>query len=444
MRRQPAALRHFERTAARRDPEAGQSTVVVAFAVVVLLSFLALAIDVGYLRYQRRQIQTAADAAALAGASELAYADVTAAAKADSAANGYTNGTNGVTVTVNNPPQSGPHTGDSNYVEAIVASPVKSLFAEAFGVTSTTVSARAVAHLGSGSSCVISLSPSTSSTLTADNNATVSSACGIVVESSNPNAINCGSGDTMTASYIGVVGGVKNPCTFSPAPVTGIKVPSPADPLASLPKPAVGACNFTGRQTYSPTNCPHSTPCVLNPGVYCGGIRIQSGAYVTFNPGVYILTSSQSPGGLSLDIGSYVTTNTSATPYGVTFYNTGSGSISCAMVSYTAGQGDSLIAPTTGSYQGILFFQDPGDSAAAEIFGSAADNTVFQGAYYFPDANVQIAYGGNPAYNLLDANEIEFATITIGGQTFSTTNFTNNYTSLSNGSPIKSSGGLAE
>jgi uncharacterized membrane protein len=75
-----------------RKGQAGQSTVFVAFALVALLCFLALAIDVGYLRYQRRQIQTAADAAALAGASELSYTGVSAAAKADSSSNGYTDG----------------------------------------------------------------------------------------------------------------------------------------------------------------------------------------------------------------------------------------------------------------------------------------------------------------------------------------------------------------
>ncbi len=411
----------------------------------MLLGFVALAVDVGYLRYQKRQLQTAADAAALAGASELSYTDVVSAAKTDSAANGFTDGSNGATVTVNNPPLSGPHNGDSNYVEVIVSSAFSTFFAKAFGVKSTTISARAVAHLGSASNCVLSLRSSTASTLTSDAGTTVSSACGFVVESSNLNALNCG-GTSMSASYIGIVGGAKGTaCTLSPTPTTGINTPSPADPLAYLPKPAVGACTFSGRQTYSPVACPKATPCVLSPAVYCGGIRIQSGAYVVFNPGVYILTSSKSPGGLNIDIGSNVTTNTSSSPYGVTFYNYGpGGSITFTMIAYTAGEGVSLIAPTTGTYQGILFFQDPGNAAAAEIFGSTADNTVLQGAYYFPDAAVQIAYSGSAAYNMLDAYTIDFSSIAIGGQTFSASGMTNNYTSLSNGSPIKGGGILAE
>jgi Flp pilus assembly protein TadG len=108
-------------SSAGNKPEKGQAIVVMAFALVGLLAFMALAVDVGFLRYEKRLLQTAADAAAIAGAAELSYGDVTSAAKADSAANGFTNGSSGVTVTVNNPPLSGPHVSDSNYVEAIVS-----------------------------------------------------------------------------------------------------------------------------------------------------------------------------------------------------------------------------------------------------------------------------------------------------------------------------------
>ncbi len=51
--------------------ERGQTMVQLALMLVVLLGFAALAIDMGYRYVERRRMQSAADAAALAGAYEL-------------------------------------------------------------------------------------------------------------------------------------------------------------------------------------------------------------------------------------------------------------------------------------------------------------------------------------------------------------------------------------
>lgn len=59
-------------TAKRKDREHGQALIVLAFGLLALVAFAGLAIDGGRLYAQRRQTQNAADAAALAGARELA------------------------------------------------------------------------------------------------------------------------------------------------------------------------------------------------------------------------------------------------------------------------------------------------------------------------------------------------------------------------------------
>ena len=51
----------------------GQAFIWVTLLMLLLLSFLALAIDVGHLYGNRRQMQNAADAGALAGAYELCF-----------------------------------------------------------------------------------------------------------------------------------------------------------------------------------------------------------------------------------------------------------------------------------------------------------------------------------------------------------------------------------
>jgi len=423
----------------RRD-EAGQAIVVVAFALVVILGILGLATDVGYLRYTKRQLQTAADASAIAGAAELSYSDVTSAAKADSAANGFTDGTNGATVTVNNPPLAGQHIGNSGYVETIITKNTPTFFAKAFGVKTVTLQARAVAHAGSASNCIFALNPSGGETVSVAQSTTLSAACGIVDEASNNNAFHCLPGSAITAASIGVVGGFQNSnCTVSPTPITGISVPVPSDPLASLPTPAIGACTFSTLQTYNSSNSPQGSPSVLNPGVYCGGIKIQNGASVVLNPGVYILTS----GALTVDIGSKIVTNTTTSPFGVTFYNS-NGAITFQFSSFASWNQVSFVAPTTGPYQGVLFFQKASDSSSAQIIGSSSFNTILQGAYYFPGAEVDFGYSGAAKYNILIAETIQFGSVTSGGTTFSACTFNSDYTSLSSGSPIKGGAVLDE
>lgn len=60
-------------TVRSRDTQYGQTMVLVAIAMVVLLGAVALAIDVGHSYSLRRQMQNAADAAALAGARAVCF-----------------------------------------------------------------------------------------------------------------------------------------------------------------------------------------------------------------------------------------------------------------------------------------------------------------------------------------------------------------------------------
>jgi hypothetical protein len=183
----------------------------------------------------------------------------------------------------------------------------------------------------------------------------------------------------------------------------------------------------------------------LNPGVYCGGIEINYGANVTFNPGTYILTSATNASGtsygLTANIGALATGN------GITFYNTvtsgkTAGPIQFNYSSFAAGNGINFTAPATGTYEGILFFQDSANTTQAQIIGSSSFNTVLQGAYYFPKAKVVFALDGPIKYNILDAYQIEFAALTFAGSNFNTSGFFNDYSSLANGSPVKGTGGV--
>src|SRR5436190_16343723 len=79
----------------------------------VLLAFVGLAFDVGYMQWSRRRAQTAADAAALAAAWTFSSGGAwTTDGKNASKVNGFEDTKNNVTVTLNKPPVSGNYTSD--------------------------------------------------------------------------------------------------------------------------------------------------------------------------------------------------------------------------------------------------------------------------------------------------------------------------------------------
>jgi Putative Flp pilus-assembly TadE/G-like len=390
----------------KRKPQAGQAIASVALALVVLTGIAGLAIDMGYLRYEKRRMQAAADSAAVAGASELQYpsGNPTMAALNDSKANGFEDGVKGVSVTLSNPPSDAPFSAVANanrYVEVKVHRNVPTFFMRIFGVNMSSMTASAVAELGSSRGCVYSLNLVLGITLGGNNLSAPN--CGVV-----DNAVLDLGGGCITASSIGVVLSLLGSCA-NPAPVIGIS-PS-ADPLAYLTAPAVGACLPNPN-----INQPAGPPVVLPPGTYCGiTVAPTNVVAVTFSPGLYVVTGAP---GLQIQGPSTVTGN------GVTFFVTNG-----AQVQITGPGNTSLTAPadTTGGIPGgVLFFQDRANLQPATITNP---NLSLTGALYFPSAPLTLASNSPAApYLILVAQSIQLqGNVSIG----------TDYSSLTNGSPIK-------
>jgi hypothetical protein len=372
----------------KRKNEAGQALVFAAVGLAVLMGFAGLGIDMGMLRYQKRLQQTAADSGALAGANNLAFpasGGVTTGAKNASAGNGFTDGANNVTVTVNNPPTSGPHVSGTlnadKYVEVLVTAVQPTYFMKVLGINSQTITARAVATnvsgVTSGGGCLYTLGPPSAAIEGVD-----------VIGSAIVNATTCGIEDNgnfdgsgcklqVNAGTFGVSGtanacGGTTTCSAQAGPCPATGMPAATDPMSYLTPP----CNpCTGG--LSPGNINNAQ--TLNPGTYTT-INIQGNGDVTFNPGTYILTGN----GVSC----------SGTPKirgtGVTFYFTGSATWNCN------GNTDvQLTAPSSGTYAGILMYQNPADTVGPAIGGD--NGSFFQGVLYFPKSQVTF-YGNNTSY----------------------------------------------
>lgn len=421
------------------NKQSGQVLVGAAVALVVLCGFAGLAIDMGELRYQKRLQQTAADGAAVAGASDLGFtagSGVVPAAQASAVANGFTDsggkslsncatgaavGT--VCVQVLNPPadvtfngstiSGGPHAGTANaakYVEVLVAAVQPTYFMKVFGVNSETITARAVATNVSGGTnsdgCLYTLGGPNAAIEGVNVNGSVvinATTCGIVDNGNfntkgNKLIVNAGTfgmaGDVHASGPGGTVSCVQSPTLPCPTP----SMPASGDPLAKLVPPC-SPC--TGGVAVNPTT-------TLSPGTY-SSISIGPST-VAFSPGVYIIDCAlgcninSNPG---LSIGA----NSTVTGTGVTFYFTNG-----ATVGMTGTPTVQLTAPdSSGQYPGILFYQDPLDTSGPSMGGNSS--SFYDGVLYFPKSQVTfygnnnsiavamvvadaLAFSGNPTVNL--------------------------------------------
>ncbi len=128
-----------------KNNEAGQSFIILAFIMIGMISFSALAIDGGMLLHEHRRSQNAADAAAMAAAyAKIKSQPLGTAALNSAATNEYGTtaqacspagpdcvvgvGTD-VTIQVTNPPRTGPYAGDPDYIHVIIDTEMDSNFA---------------------------------------------------------------------------------------------------------------------------------------------------------------------------------------------------------------------------------------------------------------------------------------------------------------------------
>lgn len=367
-----------------RDSEKGSILLLGTITMFVVLAFTGLALDASYMYFHKRNMQTAADAGAYGGALEILRGNsgVTAAAKNDTALNGFTDGSDGVTVTVNNPPLSGSKTGDTNFVEVIISHPQATWFMRALSFDSITVAARAVAGVGStGNGCVYALNQDTSNQNNGFfvNGTTNSSfSCGVF---SNANFRSVGGACvvTPTVSYAGAYTNSDSSGNCGPSGVgKGVPIVDPMKDKYSIPNDtSCTASNFkvtTGLTVHIP------------PGTYCGGIAIGGSVQnIVFDSGEFVLVG----GGLSIN-GSVNVTGTA-----VTFFNTYSQSLNYGPISITGSGTVDLTAPTTGSDKALLFYQDPTVAWSASNGSTIAggSNSVYDGIIYFPTTD--LTYTGN-------------------------------------------------
>jgi len=425
----------------------GGVTPLTVVSTALLLGVVALAVDGGSLMEERRHVQAAADAAALAAASDL-FANystyngadplntASASALATAQANGYSNdGVQSiVTVSVSpNPYQGGPNMGKPlppGYAEVLIQSNVGRTFSNVFGSGAVPVRARAVARgqwLPVGNQ-VMALNGTASGAVSVSGNSSLNINGGLLVNSNSSSAVDVGSNASLTASSVnlnsgggGILGsllsgllgllGLGGGGGGGSSPPVNYGPPTP-DPLRSLPAPDPVQLSLPLQGTNLKIT---GSTMQLYPGVYKGGITINQGSTVTLHansdgtPGIYYLQG----GGLTT-AGTSSLTMVAGETAGVMIYNDWQSSTDAINL---AGQSLVLAPPSSGTYQGISIFQKRGTlstpAPALSILGVGNANVT--GTIYAAYGDVTLT--GQSGTNTLGGQIIADKVSTSGGAT---------------------------
>jgi Flp pilus assembly protein TadG len=413
----------------KEKQQRGQILVMAAVMIVVLLGLSGLVVDGGQLMVELRKAQTAADAAALAGAYALVEGrtklEAENTAEAYAASNGYADN---ATTTV---------TPDANMSEpktiTVRASRRMNTFLAHLLTRDPTVAASAIAVAkvlpGGSPFSLIALNHTAPEALNVSGSATVNVEGAIMVNSNEPNsAMNVQGNGLVVSEAVSVTGGVRDLAAPSiiPAPQTG--VPPVPDPLRNVPKP-----DYTLLPTQHAT-AGHPDTLIINgdrtllSGIYYGGIEIRGNSNVRFrdgycNGGTWDEAAEVCQGGTWVESGIYylagggLNWNGSGNLIGdqIMIYNgrnEGSCSANCGDGDYgpvtLTGSGNLVLSPINDEshahyddYNGIIFFQEraspPGnpDGNTQPITVLGTDSWDMKGTFYAPDAHVLLGGDGD-------------------------------------------------
>jgi len=427
----------------------GQSLLIITIALIPMFGIVGLVTDLGYMHYLKKSAQNAADAAAMAGILQYQWglggsaaacgvsgvvcqnaiscspapANYLNSACLYATQNGFSaSGNQNVTVAAGTgtPPTASGVNSLGYWVTVRVTQTVPPLFMAAMGFSNGLVAARATAATTPARDCIWVMDPSDPGTLSMNGTTTLSSGCGVFVDSNNATALTGVGGASLTASEIDIVGGFSWHGPLSPDPPTTGLQPRP-DPLAYLVEPST-----TGVPIRSASQDTINSDTALQPGIYEGGIWVKKGT-ATLSAGTYIIEG----GGVGTQ-----NANSAIQGSGVTIYNTCSNPGSCgtgsnyAPFSLSGSSTVALSAPTSGTYTGILIMEDrsiPVNTYYDTLGGGSS--AQYTGIIYSPRSNMSM-YG----------NASATAYTTIVAYTLSmvgTTYFNDNYSSLTGGNPLK-------
>ena len=363
-----------------RDDRRGVVIAVFALMLPIIVGFIGLGVETAFWFSAKRELQSIADAAAIAAAYEAQDGSddsaIQGAAEHAAGQNGWASSNHGaISPAV---PTSGSFSGDTAAREVSVTRSVNLIFTNMFLDSAVSITARAVARAsGDSEACVLALDDSASGALSNQGNADITmTGCDIAANSSDDKAIDLGGNSSLTVDCGYTVGGTDigsnvDLTTNCSTIVEGTSAIS--DPYSSVPDPTIDSCDETNFSVSSGT---------ITEGTYCRGINFSGN--VTMDPGTYIIDR----GSFKVNSGATLTSNG-----GVTIILTSSTGAQYADVSINGGAIVDLAAQTSGDYSGILFYGDRNGTEGLDATFNGGATADMTGALYFPKGDVKFTGG---------------------------------------------------
>lgn len=357
----------------------GNALVIVAATTPLLIGASAVGLDTIQVTLAKRDLQRAADSAAMAGAYAVAQGHAAGTAvDRDLALN------NRVVLAsprvVENAPTTGPETGNARAVRIVLdANRYVPFFSFFRGSTMAIQVEATAAAMPDGVYCVRSLEPTAQTGITFAGSATVNLGCGVHTNSSGGSAAVVNGNPNITVDPVAAVGGLPPASAFTGNPtMLPYSIPQP-DPYASLPDPTVPNPCYPGTDPGTAT---------IGPGCYQG---LNLARQVTLLPGTYIID------GGALDFRAQADVTGTGVTFVLTSSNAASDPSSIAQLQMNGGAEINLTAPTSGEYAGLLFYQDRrAPLRNPNINGNSG--AVIEGALYFPSAS--LTFNGNTDWDV--------------------------------------------
>jgi hypothetical protein len=358
--------------------ERGNVLVLMAFALPLVIGCAGLAVDTIQWAYARRQLQGAADAAAIAGVYGLVQGRDMDVAVDDSLALRRDLDPHRSASAVRFP---NGYEQDPFSVRVQLAAPARLSFSSMFLRTRPIISAEATATIvENGEFCAFAIGRDSDTGLKIEPASQVEAECGIATNSSSPQAI-AAVAASLVAERIVAFGGIAADDLKSPARSFG---PRQKDPLADTEPPLIPNTGCPNLTVNPGATAPGGGRIVVEPGCY--GNMVLKGS-VRLLDGEYILNRG------SLMVGSTAEVSCKACTIFLTSDAPSSQPWSIGKVQIDRHAKVQMSAPTQGPNSGILIYQDrhaAGDKDRGDNIISGSSFSKLSGLIYFPSETLRV------------------------------------------------------
>jgi hypothetical protein len=371
----------------------GNALVIAGAALPLVVGSAGLASDTIQWTLVKRQLQRAADSAAIAGVyARVQGQNQTTAINTDLTKNQNT----GLTLQGGYPQITNPAIANTtNAVRVVLQVDQQLHFSSLFMSSTPAIQASATAAtVQTGVYCVVSLENTSATGITASGNSNIDLGCGMITNSTSLNAAIATGSSSVHASPIAAVGDIQDSTHWNSAELLPFTI-AEADPFASVDPPA--------GTTLPGSSCPSFRRTSGDPSLTSAQFLADSSNYQMTTQGYYCMSEMTLNGTVTLPNGVYVIdggdinigAQANITCAECTFVLTNRSSSSTATIGdidINGGAELHLGASTSGTYNNILIYQDrrapSGTSTVNRINGNSS--SLMSGALYFPNQLLDI------------------------------------------------------